>query len=159
MKIIGVVLGLLLSAFPPAFAQASPIPTARDSAEAWADVGRLRTGSPIRVTIRDGARDEARLAAVFDDRIVLAPDSAVPRDRIERIERRTRGAILGGLLGTAAGGALGLYTAYGLAYKTCGGSCRDEEILIVTALLGMPIAGGYLGVKLGRVWITVYPGG
>ena len=91
------------------------------------------------------------------------PGAALPpvefrRDAIARIQRPTKGSVLGGVIGAAAGALAGVAASVNLAMKQCGASCSDEKALIGLSLVGMPIAGGYLGAKLmpRRAWTNVY---
>jgi len=79
-------------------------------------------------------------------------------ESIAEIQRPVRGSLVGGLLGVAAGGALGLFSAAHLIYKPCGGNCKDEGVLLFGSLIGLPIAGGYVGAKAmpHRDWTAVY---
>lgn len=125
--------------------------------DGWARVGQLTPGSMVRVIMLDGTSREGRFDRVTDDRIVLTTGD-FERDAIAKVQRPTRGSILGGVIGAAAGGLLGVYTAFSLAFKQCGESCSDEGTLMIASLVGMPIAGGYLGAKfLPRPqWTDVY---
>ena len=125
--------------------------------DGWAKVARLDPGSMVRVITTDGASREGRLDRVTDDRIVLTTGE-FQRDAVARVQRHTRGSILGAVIGAAAGGFLGVGTAVALADKQCGQSCADEKALIGLSLVGMPAAGGFLGAKLmpRAKWKDVY---
>lgn len=138
---------------------ASSTDPAGQSADDWGKVRRLEEGSQVRVTLRDGSVREGRLGTVNDDSM-LVNAASIPRDAIDRVERRTRGSIIGGVIGAAAGAFAGVFTAASLAFKQCGESCGDEKLLMIGAVIGMPVAGGYLGAKLAprKPWTTVYRG-
>ena len=178
MKIISITLSLLLIAPVTALAQpddslraaalrsatnlalTAPSASDQEGGDDWAKVRRLEPGSQVRVTLRDGAVREGRLDSVLDDRIVISPGSTLQRESIDRVERRTRGSIVGGIVGAAAGAFLGVFTAAHLAFRQCEESCADEKLLMGASLIGMPVAGGYLGAKFAprRAWTTVYRG-
>jgi hypothetical protein len=71
----------------------------------------------------------------------------IARTDVRRIVRpaRRRGSKWGALGGAAAGLWLGVGAAVGLATTQCGGSCTDEKALAWTAVIGLPVAGGFLG--------------
>ena len=144
-------------------AKMSSLSSSRSSQEAWARVHALETGSRVRVIDVTGAPTEGRLAGVTDDRITLTTNgNASPveleRDAIARIQRPTKGSVLGGVLGVAVGALAGVVTSVNLGMKQCGESCNDEKALIGLSLVGMPIAGGFAGAKLmpRAAWTNVY---
>lgn len=174
MKTISLGLSALLLVPMPALAQndeslrgavirsANKVASSADleqSADDWGKVRRVEEGSQVRVTLRDGSVREGRLGAVTDDGMTVS-GAAIQRDVIDRVERRTRGSLVGGIIGAAAGAFAGVYTAASLAFKQCGESCGDEKLLMIGSIIGMPIAGGYLGAKLGprKPWTTAYRG-
>jgi hypothetical protein len=84
------------------------------------------------------------------DRRIADPGQIVERiarDDVQQIVRpvRRRGSKWGALIGATAGGWLGFGTALTLHMTPCGGSCRDEAASAWAALIGFPIAGGFLG--------------
>ena len=145
-----------ITADPPA----APQSRKRD----WGNVRDLDTGSRVRVTLRSGIFKEGTLAEVDDDRVVLLSASndriVVARVDVAEVSKPLRNSIVGGLLGTAAGAALGVTSAFYFGLKHCGDSCKDEGLLVWGSLIGMPIAGGYGGARLGALgrWKTVYRG-
>ena len=85
----------------------------------------------------------------------------VARTDVSEIKRWTgrRGSPLGAVIGAALGIGFGTASALHLAFKQCGGSCADEKLLIAVSLVGMPIAGGFLGYRLpggNRTLTTIY---
>jgi hypothetical protein len=73
----------------------------------------------------------------------------IARSDIAEITRSAtvnRGPAAGGAIAGALGGLLaGFYLAAGLAYSQCHGSCTKNESLMGLSLVGLPIAGGWLG--------------
>ena len=130
----------------------------------WGNVRDLDTGSRVRVTLRSGIFKEGTLAEVDDDRIVVSSSAngriVVARTDVAEVSKPMRRSLVGGVLGTAVGGVLGVGSAVTLAFKQCGGSCNDEKLLLWGSLIALPIAGGYGGARLGAVgrWTTVYRG-
>ena len=130
----------------------------------WGNVRDLDTGSRLRVTLRSGIFKEGTLAEVDDDRIVLLSASNVrteiARQDISEVAKPLRYSVLGGLLGTAVGGVLGVGSAVYWGLEPCGDSCSGEKLLMYGSLIGLPVAGGYGGARLGALgrWKTVYRG-
>jgi hypothetical protein len=130
----------------------------------WNAVRDLKIGSRVRVTLRTGVFKEGLLAAVEDDRIVvISPSNArmvMARADIAEVSRPMKHSVLGGLAGGAAGGLLGIYSAVNLGFKQCGSTCKDEGVMIIGSLIGMPIAGAYGGSRLAALgrWTTIYRG-
>lgn len=109
-----------------------------------------------------------RLVAV-DDAVLTVVDLEAPSRTTLRIPRTDvnevrqwigrRGSRRGAIIGAAGGFALGVVSALSLSYRQCGGSCADERVLIGASLVGMPIAGGFLGYRLPgghRTLTTIY---
>lgn len=130
----------------------------------WGNVRDLDTGSRVRVTLRSGIFKEGTLAEVDDDRIVLLSTSNVrteiARQDVSEVAKPLRYSIVGGVLGAAVGGVLGVGSAVTFALKQCGESCNDERLMVWGSLIVLPIAGGYGGARLGALgrWTTVYRG-
>ena len=130
----------------------------------WGNVRDLDTGSRVRVTLRSGIFKEGTLAEVDDDRIVLLSATndrtSIARQDISEVAKPLRHSVLGGLLGTAVGGFLGVGSAVYWGLEPCGDSCSGEKLMVWGSLIGLPIAGGYGGARLGALgrWTTVYRG-
>lgn len=71
----------------------------------------------------------------------------IARDDVRSIVRpvRRRGSKWGAVGGAAVGAWLGFGVAVVQATTPCGESCRDEKALMGAALVGLPVAGGFLG--------------
>ncbi len=123
------------------------------------DWSRLRqlTNQEIVLFAQGLAGRRCRLVTVEDTALTVvdleSPSSTtllIPRTDVREIRQwiGPRGSRLGAIIGAAGGFALGFTTALSLSYKQCGGSCADERILIGASLVGMPVAGGFLGYRL-----------
>jgi uncharacterized protein YqgC (DUF456 family) len=83
---------------------------------------------------------------IFDDAVKLADVVGIPRDDVVEIRGTVRrGSVVGAVLGASAGGVIGFFSAMSLAFKQCGGSCNDEQTLMMLSLVGLPVGGGLLG--------------
>ena len=83
---------------------------------------------------------------IFDHAVKLADVVGVPRDDVVEIRGTVRrGSVVGAVLGASAGGVIGFFSAMSLAFKQCGGSCSDEQTLMMLSLVGLPVGGGLLG--------------
>ena len=60
----------------------------------------------------------------------------------------SKGAVIGGIVGGVVGAVAGVATSAHLAMRQCGSTCTDEKVLIGVSLVGMPLAGAFLGAKL-----------
>jgi hypothetical protein len=49
--------------------------------------------------------------------------------------------------GSAAGLFAGFWTAVRIAFSPCGGSCSDEQVLMVASIVGFPVLGGSLAYR------------
>ena len=99
---------------------------------------------PVRESIVDASVRSARelaLAAPLPSRPVEV--AAVPA-----VARPSRGTVIGAIVGAAVGAVAGVATSVNLAMKQCGSTCADEKALIGVSLVGMPVAGAFLGAKL-----------
>jgi hypothetical protein len=113
-----------------------------------------------------GHFEAARMGGTFplSENVRLAPDGVFLADQnvaelgriIETIARADvvtvagplgtrRGSVVGAVIGASGGLLLGLVSTAHLAFKQCGGSCKDEKALIALSLAGLPVAGGFLG--------------
>ena len=102
------------------------------------------TPVPVRESIIDASARSARELAISAP---LAPATPV-RAAVATATGPSKGAVLGGILGGAIGAVAGVATSVNLAMKQCGSTCADEKVLIGVSLIGMPLAGAYLGAKL-----------
>ena len=64
---------------------------------------------------------------------------------VEIRDATRRGSKPGAIVGAGAGAFLGYLMSLNLAFRDCGGNCSDERVLIGVALVGTPVAGGFLG--------------
>ena len=133
-------------------------------------------GPPLNSTVRRALREVAsthpeyflQLSAgsrFVQDNVRLAPDGVFLEDRkvaeisdvVKQIPRpeiaaimmppQRRGSLVGAAIGAGGGFVLGYVSALHLAYKQCNGSCSDERALMGLSLVGLPIAGGWLGYQ------------
>jgi len=121
----------------------------------WSRVTGLAPETKIVVEVR-GAAAVTRTFVRADESelIVKAPESPdvlqrFPRQDIVTIKTppRRHGSKIGAAIGAAGGFVLGYAAAVNLAYKQCNGSCSDEKALMAVSLVGLPIAGGWLGYQ------------
>lgn len=110
------------------------------------------------VEVFSGLRFDRADVHVGPDGVFLAERKvAALSDVLERVPRkdvvviktppRRRGSLIGAAIGAAGGFVLGYASAVRLAYKQCNGSCSDEQALMALSLVGLPIAGGWLGYQ------------
>jgi hypothetical protein len=97
-------------------------------------------GNDLRLT-GEGIFFRDQKVAGLDTVVSIIPSADVRQIAVIR-HRGSVGAISGG---AAAGVLLGLASFMGLAFKQCGGSCSDEELLMGASLFGFPVLGGSLG--------------
>jgi hypothetical protein len=136
----------------------------QDSRTDWSRL-RQNINEDIVVFTQGMAGRKGRLVSVDDATLtVIASGSpgatlVIPRTDITEVRQQSgrRRSPVGAVIGVLAGGALGIWSAGHLAYRQCGGSCEDEKLLIGAALVGLPIAGGVVGYRLGeRQLTTIY---
>jgi hypothetical protein len=128
----------VLLAAPAAWAQ---VPSPREDAEFSRLQERLRTGDGVLVSIDDGTTVKGRVVDVSSLRMTVRVDDAnreIPGDRITRVQRRRNGILLGAIIGTGAGAAVGL-AARSYAYNE-GGNETAALLLPLAAGLGAGIA-------------------
>jgi hypothetical protein len=121
----------------------------------WARVIGLAPGAKILVEVRGAAAVPRTFVAADESELVVkAPESPdvlqrFPRQDIVAIKSppRRHGSKIGAAIGAAGGFVLGYAAAVNLAYKQCNGSCSDEKALMALSLVGLPIAGGWLGYQ------------
>jgi hypothetical protein len=126
-----------------------------DRSKSWARVIGLAPGTKILVEVR-GAAVASRIFVRADEfeLIVKVPELSnvlqrLPRQDIVTVKTppRRRGSVIGAAIGAAGGFVLGYAAAAHLAYKQCNGSCSEEKALMALSLVGLPIAGGWLGYQ------------
>lgn len=121
----------------------------------WSRVIALAPGTKILVEARGAAPVPRTFVAADESELVVkAPESP---DVLQRFSRqdivaikappRRHGSKIGAAIGAAGGFVLGYAAAVNLAYKQCNGSCSDEKALMALSLVGLPIAGGWLGYQ------------
>jgi hypothetical protein len=121
----------------------------------WSRVIGLAPGAKILVEVRGAAAVPRTFVGADESELVVkAPES---RDVLQRFPRqdivaiktppRRHGSKIGAAIGAAGGFVLGYAAAVNLAYKQCNGSCSDEKALMALSLVGLPIAGGWLGYQ------------
>jgi hypothetical protein len=121
----------------------------------WSRVTGLAPGIEILVEVR-GAAAVMRTFVRADESelIVKTPGLSdvlqrLPRQDVVAIKTapRRHGSKIGAAIGAAGGFVLGYAAAVHLAYKQCNGSCSDEKAFMALSLVGLPIAGGWLGYQ------------
>jgi hypothetical protein len=155
-------------AITAALSHATPaIVASQDPRYDWSRLRQL-TNTEIVLFAQGLTGRRCRLVAV-EDAVLTVVDLESPSRTTLRIPRTDvnearqwigrRGSRRGAIIGAAGGFALGFVSAFSLSYKQCGGSCADERILIGASLVGMPIAGGFVGYRLlggNRTLTTIY---
>lgn len=141
---------ILLLASPGVLAQQAQSPN-----QSWDDLRQTLSTGKLQVEKKDGKKVTGQLKSISDAELVIerkGKDLSIERQQVKtiwtvappnRAKRRVFGALgfTGGLLG-------GAVIAVGLGFRQCGGSCADEGTGIVAALIGLPVAGIFLGHKL-----------
>jgi hypothetical protein len=126
-----------------------------DRSKSWSRVIGLAPGTKILVEVRSAAAaTRVFVRADESELIVKAPELS---DVLQRLSRqdivaikttpRRHGSKIGAAIGAAGGFVLGYAAAVQLAFKQCNGSCSDEKALMALSLVGLPIAGGWLGYQ------------
>jgi hypothetical protein len=126
-----------------------------DRSTSWSRVIGLAPGTRILVEVRGAAAVPRTFVRADESELVVkAPESP---DVLQRFLRqdivairtppRRHGSKIGAAIGAAGGFVLGGAAAVNLAYKQCNGSCSDEKALMALSLVGLPIAGGWLGYQ------------
>jgi hypothetical protein len=115
--------------------------------DGWKAVRLLEPRTAIVVTTGDGTVS-GEFVTLDRSTITITRNGAaesVNIDDVQMIERRMRrGSALAAVFGTLGGIWLGSAAAYGLAESTrCYPSCGGVELAIWSAMIGVPIAGGY----------------
>ena len=123
--------------------------------QSWDDLRQTLTAGKLRVEKKDGKKVTGQLKSLSDTELVIrrrGKDLGIERQQVKTIwtvapPSRVAQTVFGvlGFTGGLIGGAM---IAVGLGFKQCGGSCADEGTGIAAALIGLPIAGIFLGHKL-----------
>lgn len=123
--------------------------------QSWDDLRQTLTAGKLRVEKKDGKKVSGQLKSILDAELVIehkGKDLSIERQQVKSVwtlappSRAKRAAFSAmGFTGGLLGGAM---IAVGLGFKQCGGSCADEGTGIAAALIGLPIAGIFLGHKL-----------
>ena len=121
----------------------------------WSRVIGLAPETKVLVEVR-GAAAASRIFVRADESELIVKTPELP-DVLQRLPRqdivaiktppRRHGSKIGAAIGAAGGFVLGYAAAVQLAYKQCNGSCSDEKALMALSLVGLPIAGGWLGYQ------------
>ncbi|MDX2040995.1 MAG: hypothetical protein SF097_07095 [Acidobacteriota bacterium] len=123
--------------------------------QSWDDLRQTLTAGKLRVEKKDNKKVTGQLKSISDSELVIerkGKDLNIERQQVKTVwtvapasavKRRAFSAM--GFAGGLLGGAM---IAVGLGFKQCGGSCADEGTGIAAALIGLPIAGIYIGHKL-----------
>jgi hypothetical protein len=139
----------------------------QDPSDDWSRL-RQRLESEIVLFAPGLAGRRCRLVAVEDAALTIvdleSPTGAelrILRADVSEVRQWTgrRGSPLGAVIGATIGIVAGSALALELAFKQCGESCADEKFLIGVSLVGLPIAGGFLGYRLpggNRKLTTIY---
>lgn len=123
--------------------------------QSWDDLRQTLSAGKLRVEKKDGKKITGQLKSISDTELVIerkGKDLNIERLQVKNVwkvapaSRAKRAAFSG--LGFAGGLLGGAMIAVGLGFKQCGGSCADEGTGIALALIGLPIAGIYIGHKL-----------
>ncbi len=123
--------------------------------QTWDDLRQTLTAGKLRVEKKDGKKVTGQLKSISDSELVIerkGKDLSIERQRVKNVwtvgpPNRVKQRFFSGL-GFAGGLLGGAMIAVGLGFKQCGGSCGDEGTGIALALIGLPIAGIFLGHKL-----------
>ena len=121
----------------------------RDEADrsSWRTVRLLDPGAKIVITTADETMTGA-FVSVDDTTLAVSRDGAILQlsvDDVQMVERRVRrGSAVAAVFGTLGGIWLGSAMAFGLAESSrCYGSCGAEVFAVWSAIIGVPILGGY----------------
>jgi hypothetical protein len=129
----------------------------------WEELGGLVSGKKIALTRPDGATIEGRVASVQADSLTLTTskssdvkaypkrETSIPRasvSTIQLIEMRIIGRVAGTVIGAAIGlgAAVAIAVGNGILKKESGGQTAGGVIAIV----GLPVAGFFIGRSLDR---------
>jgi hypothetical protein len=123
----------------------------------WRTVRLLEPGSKIVITTADETMTGA-FVSVDDTTLAVNRDGTVLHlsvDDVQMVERRVRrGSAVAAVFGTLGGFWLGSAMAFGLAESSrCYSSCGAEILTVWSAIIGVPILGGYSAWR-GSSWLT-----
>jgi|SRR5262245_2059981 len=152
MKIVAFCLcWLLILTAPGVMAQQTTAPN-----QSWDVLRQLQAGEKLEVERKIGKKKvSGKFVSLSDTELVIKrkrKNESVMRDEVKNIWRvdppsRRKKAIFGAIGGTV-GFFIGLPLGVGLGFKQCGGSCADEGAGIIAALIGLPVAGVFIGHAL-----------
>jgi hypothetical protein len=113
----------------------------------WQTVRLLEPGSKIVITTATETMTGA-FVSVDDTALIVSQGGVIANlrvDDVQMIERQVRrGSALAAVFGTLGGFWLGSAMAYGLAESSrCYGNCGGVEFAVWSAIIGVPILGGY----------------
>jgi hypothetical protein len=143
-------IALTLFIVQPALAQIT-----NNSDQAWAALRQLPIGENLRVETKDGKNLAGTLSNMSDTELQLerkGKTASFRRAELQKIwqvspPNPTKQKIFSSL-GVGAGFIAGLAIAINLGFKQCGGSCADEKVGGMAAIIGLPVGGGLLGKAL-----------
>ena len=109
-------------------------------------------GPIARATARELAKLELEHSGRTAELIrgVRAPHGEARHAEAAAAARQSRRGVIGAVIGAAAGAVLGVGLAIGYATRDCGGSCRDERVMIGVSLIGIPVAAGIAGYYIAK---------
>jgi hypothetical protein len=123
----------------------------------------VKPGETVRVTEATGQEAEGQIIELSSSLVLQLPTGRreLAEPDVSKVRRWTgrRGSPLGAVIGAAAGAVAGSLIALGVAFQQCGGSCSDEKFLMGLSIIGIPVAGGFLGYYLpggNRTLTTIY---
>ncbi len=140
---------ILILTSPGVMAQQSATPN-----QSWDVLRQTLTAGKVMIEKKTAKKVTGELNSVSDTELVIERKNKLEtfkRDEVKNVwtvalPSRTKQKIFGGL-GFAGGLLGGAMIAVALGFKQCGDSCTDEGIGIVAALVGLPIAGLFLGAS------------
>jgi hypothetical protein len=107
-------------------------------------------GQEVRVTGTDGSTVAGRLVSISANEVVYTRQGlevSVPLDRVERVERVSRGVKKGALVGLATGAALGLLATC----DTGGDDCPNKHAWVPVAMMIEGGIGAAVGAGIGAI--------
>lgn len=122
--------------------------------QSWDVLQQTLSAGKVMIEKKTGKKVTGELNGITDTELVIERKNKLEtfkRDEVKNIwtvgpPSRTKQKIFGGL-GFAGGLLGGAMIAVALGFKQCGDSCTEEGIGIVAALVGLPIAGLFLGAS------------
>lgn len=154
MKRIGVIFlccSLIVSATATAIAQ-----TPASTSPQWDAVRQIAAGQELRVQLQNKRKVWGFLVTASDTELQLEKDgvvTALKQAEIKKVwhvtgSKRARQRLYRGI-GIGAGLFAGLLIGVAVGLQPCNGSCNEEKAGVAAAMIGLPLAGGVLGHKLG----------